>query len=60
MDFDQQGGRRLWQMFFQSVISESRSVADLEEAPPPPLFWVKKEEMTEEKKASRPSREIKG
>ena len=33
--------------FFSPVISESRSVADLEEGPggdaPPPLFWVKKE-----------------
>ena len=27
-------------------------MADLGEAPPLPLFWVKKEEMTEESKAS--------
>ena len=31
---------------------QSRSVADLGDGPGPQLFWVKKEEMTEGKKAS--------
>ena len=35
---------------------QSRSVADLGDGPGPQLFWVKKEEMTEGKKASSASK----
>ena len=50
-------------MIFQTRSSGGSRAADLGDGPggpgapgPPPLFWVKKEEMTEGRKASRASK----